>query len=614
MDTLFSRYEHELVLLRSLCKEYAQRYPKVAAQLQMNADACGDPHVERLIQAVALMCARVSARLEDSYPQFTEALLEMVLPHYLRPFPSCAIVRVGDEGASAGGTAEVPRLPRGTSLVAAPVHGVQCGFKTIYDIEPSAVTLADARFEALIRAPASVQLPDGVTSSIRLEFAAATLAQAISAPRRLRLYIDADSSLSATLRDALFMQVAAAYVCSGDSDQWVRLPSVPVETVGFSDTDALIPFSARSHTAYRILSEYFAFPDKFSFIDVDVPASLALLPAGATRFTLHLALTGVRADSNQARLLASLTRETLVQNCTPIVNLFSRPAVPIVHDQRSVGYTLLADSAQPGAFEVYSVDKVHLVRRGGGDHAIEEYRPFYSLRHGDGGAFSDVRYWFMRHDAAMAAASPGHEKTISLVNADGDMLDAKREALSIELTCTNRDLPSLLKLGAPEGDLAVTGTASHQAIRCIRRPTRSLRFANGPDTQWRLISHLVLNHYSLVSDGATGLRELLTLYDVAQSPISRRQIASLTELDVKPATAWIRHPRGPWLAHGLEVRITLDEEAFLGSGLHLFVQILDHVLGMYVHLNSFVELAVLSHHTGRELFRCPPRSGDASLL
>jgi hypothetical protein len=98
MDELFAKYERELVLLRSLCREYAQRYPKVAAQLQLGGEACDDPHVERLIQAVALLCARVSKRLDDNYPQFTEALLNLLFPHYLRPFSSCAIVRVGGPG------------------------------------------------------------------------------------------------------------------------------------------------------------------------------------------------------------------------------------------------------------------------------------------------------------------------------------------------------------------------------------------------------------------------------------------------------------------------------------------------------------------------------------
>lgn len=111
MDELFTKYESELVILRSLCREYAPRYPKVAANLQMGGDTCDDPHVERLIQGVALLSARVAKRLDDSYPQFTEALLNLLFPHYLLPFPSCAIARILREPGVEGEPETVPEMP-----------------------------------------------------------------------------------------------------------------------------------------------------------------------------------------------------------------------------------------------------------------------------------------------------------------------------------------------------------------------------------------------------------------------------------------------------------------------------------------------------------------------
>jgi type VI secretion system protein ImpG len=137
---------------------------------------------------------------------------------------------------------------------------------------------------------------------------------------------------------------------------------------------------------------------------------------------------------------------------------------------------------------------------------------------------------------------------------------------------------------------------------------------NGPDTHWRLISHLALNHHSLVQEGAEGLREMLTLYDLAQTPVSRRQISGIVAVEQGETTAWIRHKRGASLVHGIELRVILAEEAFAGAGLHLFVQVLDQFLGLYVHLNSFVELVILSQHSGKELFRCRPRSGSMNVV
>jgi type VI secretion system protein ImpG len=607
MDELFAQYERELVTMRQLCREYAERYPKVAAKLQMGGEACDDPHVERLIQSVALLCARVSKRLDDAYPQFTEALLNLLFPHYLRPFPSCAIARFLPPAAGAGGA--TGKVPRGTLLESAPVRGVHCKFQTAYDVTPSPIAITSASFDAVIRAPSSTRLPAGVAAAIGIEFASPVRA---GTPAPLRTYLDGDASFCAALRDALFMRTAAAYVQADADGAWIPLATIPIAAVGFADDDALIPFDARSHRAYRILAEYFAFPEKFNFVDIDLAALCAQLPPDCTRFTLHLALAGVAPGSDQARMLAGLSAQNLLPGCTPIVNLFRQPGVPIGYTQRTADYAVLAHSAQAAAYEVYSVDRVHMVRQQGKDVAPIEFRPFYALRHGESDAHKG-RYWILRHDDTLAVTSPGHEKVISLVDADGDPLAVEQTTLSIDLTCTNRDLPCLLKCGSTDGDLSIPGTAQDARIRFLRRPTRPHRLANGEGTHWRLISHLTLNHHSLAREGADGLREMLALYDVAGSAVSRRQIAGVVGLEHAEATAWIRHKRGSSLAHGTEVRLTIDEEAFVGAGLHLFVQVIDQFFALYVQMNSFIELVILSHQSGEELFRCKPRSGSMPL-
>jgi type VI secretion system protein ImpG len=616
MDELFTKYERELVILRSLCREYAQRYPKVAAKLQMGGDTCDDPHVERLIQGVALLSARVAKRLDDSYPQFTEALLNLLFPHYLRPFPSCAIARVLLEPGAEGELESAPEMPRGTLLESAPVDGVPCTFKTVYDVMSCSVVLADASFETLICAPVATRLPEDVTASLTLRLESAQPGEPLSPATAtvLRVYADGDSSFCAALRDVLFVHTRAAYVQLDDDSPWERLPVVPITPAGFAEDEALIPFDARSHRAYRILAEYFAFPEKFNFFDIDIPTLLARIPAERTHFTLRLAIADIPPDGDKARMLASLSKQHLLHGCTPVVNLFGQPGVPITYDQLSADYTLLANGNFPQAYEVYSVDKVHMVRQRGSDTTVTEFRPFYSLRHGQEDDTERGRYWLMRHDETLAICSPGHEKSITLVNADCEPLEIERNVLSIDLNCTNRDLPCSLKIGAAEGDLFIPGAARSDVIRLLRRPIRPARLANGPGMHWRLISHLALNHHSLALEGAEGLREMLTLYDLAPSPVSRRQIGGIVALEQDETTAWIRHKHGSSLVHGTEVRLTLDEEAYAGAGLHLFVQVLDQFFALYVHLNSFVELVVLSHQSGKELFRCSPRSGSMNLV
>lgn len=608
MDELYAQYERELVAMRLLCREYAERYPKAAAQLQLGGDTCDDPHVERLIQSVALLCARVSKRMDDSYPQFTEALLNLLLPHYLRPFPSCAIVQFAP--AASDHTASTV-IARGTALASKLVDGVSCTFRTVYDVAPGQASITAVRFDAIIQAPQTVKLAPNITSSISIDFAI-DRAEAPLTTAPLRLYLNGDPSFCAALRDALFMHASRGFLQAQGSSSWLGMPTLPIAAVGFDADQALLPPDARSHPAYRTLAEYFAFPEKFNFVDIDLAALMARLPEQCSRFTLHLALENLAADSRPARMLGSLSAHHLVAGCTPVVNLFQQRGKPLQYKQLTADYPVLADAAHPAAYAVYSIDRVYLLNKDAHTISGAEYQPFYALRHGQRENESG-RYWLMRHDDTLATTSPGHEKSISLVDAIGTSLSIETTTLAIELTCTNRDAPCLLKCGAPEGDLVIPGTAKGRIIRFLRRPTRPHQPPSSHSAPWRLISHLALNLQTLGREGVDGLRELLTLYDVTRSTVSRHQIAGITQLELSNTTAWLKHKRGASLAPGTELRLTLDQQAFAGTSLHLFVQAIEQFFALYVQMNSFVELVILSHPSGEELVRCKPRSGNMPL-
>jgi len=616
MDELFTKYQHELVILRSLFRDYAQRHPRVAAQLQMDGDTCNDPHMEHLIQSVALLNARITERLDDSFPQFTEALLNLLNPHLLRAFPSSSIARFIGEPGLCEEAGPVHDIPRGTLLESLPVDGVPCTFKTVYDVGPSRVVLAAASFETPIRAPIATRLPKDATASLTLRFETVQPGEPLSLDIAsvLRLYASGDPSFCAALRDALFVAVRAAYVQLEDDGPWQRLTTIPVTPAGFTEDESLIPDEARSHPAYRLLFESFALPEKFNFIDIDLPSIAARLPPGCTHFDLRLALVGIGPACDKARMLASLSKQHLLQGCTPVINLFKQPGVPIDYNPLSSAYTLLANRNHPQAYEVYSIDRVALVSDRGNDVNASEFRPFYSLRHAAHDGLPRNRYWLMRHDETVALCNPGHEKSIALIDTNCVPLEIEKNTLSIDLACTNRDLPCALKPGALGGDLFIPSTTSKHVIQLLRQPTRPARLASGPSMQWRLISHIALNHHGLMQAGAEGLREMLTLYDLARSPVSRSQIAGITGLDHSDSTAWIKHRHGPSLTHGMEIRLTLDEEAYVGTGMYLFAQVLDRLFALYVPVTSFIELVILSRQSGKELFRCQPRSGNMPLI
>lgn len=603
MEKLLPYYERELSMLRRAGAEFAGRYPKLAGSLQIRGETCADPHVERLIQASAFLNARVAKLLDDGYANFTEALLGMLYPHYLRPMPSCSIARIDCSGARANEVSTASVLPRGTAMKSLAQAPVACGFRTVYDATVAPVAISAAWFEPYIQVPSSLSLPQnaGAAICITIESAARPLAE-LALPT-LRVFIDGEASLSATLRDALFMRTACA--CVEAHGQWRMLERAPLSAVGFADDEALLPAAPSGHSAYRLLSEYFVFPEKFDFFDIDLAALIACAPQNSRRLMLRLALADVRPDTPPARILRALTADNLVLGCTPVVNLFPCSAAPIRVTHESSSYPLMPDEMPGDACDIYSIDSVQLVRKALDGSAVTEFFPYYSLRHGD--VERKGRYWLAHRDELMTA---GLEHTLSLVDRDFSPLRMEDGTASVQLTCTNRNLPHGLPYGRALGDLRTETAIGGFPIRMLRRPSLSHRMSAD---RWGLIAHLALNHRSLTQEGLPALTAMLRLYAQQDSAISQRMIAGVTALSHHPATAWIRQAQGNAYLNGIEVRVSLDEEAYAGTGIHAFAQILDHLFGLHVHLNSFTRLVVLSHLSGKELLRCPPRNGALTL-
>jgi len=612
VEDLLPFYERELAFLRRHSREFAERYPKLAAQLLLSGEGCDDPHVERMIESFALLTARVSKKIEDSYPEFTEALLGVLYPHYLRPFPSCSIAcfEPGGNDLSA-----VVRFPRGTELHTRPIKRAICKFRTAWDIALPPVVIDSLVFDPVAAAPGDVRLPAGcnaiVSFALSLRSKAGAREGGLSALGRLRCYIDAEPSVASALRDSIFLRCQKIYV-EGNDQRWQAVDASAIKDVGFGDDEALFEMPLASHGAYRLLTEYFCFPEKFNFFDLDLSSVPSALRSDG-RLVFHVALTNLRSDSDASRLMQTLTTANLRLGCVPVVNLFPQRGDPIHVSSRSWAYPVIADARCAYAYEVYSIDSVSRVRQTSQGESYDEFRPFFSLRHGETPE-KEGFYWHAQCDPMIAEKSPGYETQISIVDAGFSPVDPQTDVLSLRLTCTNRDLPTLMSVGQPSGDLFLEGGSSVRAIRLLRKPTRPARFEHRREGQWRLISHLSLNVLSMTGSGLAAFQEMLCLYDLARSPAVRRQIEGIRGVEQRPSTVWMPGKPFSCFVRGLEVRLTIDESSFAGSGVDMFCRCIDRFLGLYVSLNSFSQLIIISKQTGEELIRCAPRNGESTLL
>ena len=627
-DDLLLYYERELTYLRRLGAEYATRYPKVAARLQLEANKCEDPHVERLLEGFAFLAARVHHRLDDDLPEVSEALLDVLHPQHVRPIPSLSMVEIELDpqlGKLPGGHF----VPRGSEVQSRAVQGLQCRFRTSYDTMLWPATITAAEWTAAERAGAGARAGDAV-GAIRIELRAfdglslgkLTVADDSVADERaatpvgldaLRLHISGESNVADAAYE--FIVNNCTRVVVRDPDRPTRAPVVldasAIRPIGFDEREMLLPYPRRTLAGYALLQELFCFPQKFLFIDVHgVAAALRALDAGPRAELLFVISPFERADRRQL-VEFGITARTFRLGCTPIVNLFEQSGEPMLLTQHTTEYPVVADSRRRLEIESWAVQSVAGITPGEGEPRSIE--PLYGFRHGR----SDVAgvFWHAVRRTSAWRTDRGTELYISFADLSGRIRPPNAEVASVRLTCFNGDLPSRLPIGVDErGDFDLTAGGPVRRVLCLVKPTPVIQPPLGKPLLWRLVSALSLNHLSLIEDGREALCELLRLHNAGDSAAGDRQIQGVAGVSSAPAFARVPTEQGLAFARGRRVEVEFDEEFFPGGGMFLFASILERFLAMHATMNSFVQMGVRSRQRKKIVREWQPRAGIRTLL
>lgn len=610
LDDLLPYYEKELSHLRFLGQEFARRYPKIASRLLLEGDDCEDPHAERMIEAFAFLSARVHKKLDDDFPEIVESFLEVLYPHYLRPTPSLSIVEF-DPGPQTSLTG-CYHLPRHTPLQSRPVENTLCRFRTCYPVDVWPIALVEAEMSRLERSSFSRHGTDHVA---RLTLSLETLGNndfATLEIERLRFFLDGEGSLMHPLFELLHNNVTRVSVSfvEGGQPREIALPPDAITPVGFTPEEGLIDYSERSFIGYRLLHEYFTFPEKFLFFDLS-GLERALAGRAVSRVQLQFLFSDYDEHERLARLAQTIGRHNFRLGCTPVVNLFSQQAEPIKLTHTRHEYPVVADTRHTRSTEIVSIDRVNRVIRTAHRDEVTPCLPFFEPRDSERQAHQS--YWLARRVSAENARDNGTELRLRIVDRELELLDGGSDTLSLRLTCSNRDLPQLMTFGHPQGDFTLDQQQVVEQIRCLRKPTQPVRAPMGKGVIWRLISHLSLNHLSLVADGREALMELLSLYNYRQASASRKQINGISAIHSEPVMTRIGHPR-PAFVRGTGITLELDESQFTGSGIFLFGMVLDHFFGQYCSLNSFTQLTLRSRQREQRVVQWQPRTGTQPLV
>lgn len=629
-DEFLSYYNDELKFIREMSGEFARDFPKVAGRLALDPDGqdqCADPFVERLLEGVAFLTARVRQKQDSEFPQWTQSFFESVYPTFPNPMPSIGVVKIHpklDQADLASGLL----VPAKTAFRSRVNSGERtaCIYKTAHDVclYPLRIASADYFDRSLYQLGISERDLDGISAGVRLTFETTSGAGENRLPigeldlDRLDLHFRGSGNIPVRIFEYLQAQTVRILVrpVGGGLGTEVVLPDNSFEPLGMTTEEAILPPDARVFEGYRLLREYFACPKRFLFARISNLKN-CLEKMDDSGFEVVF-LLGKTDDYIQRHISV----ENFDLFCTPVINLFEKRLDRIDLSYAKSEYVVVADKTKPYDYEIYSIQSVEGIGRTSGDRRA--FYPFYRVT--DHLSNIDAFYTMRREVRRLSGTEErfgrkssylGSQLYLRLVDSQQRHYESSLRQLSLTALCTNRHLPlSMSRCEGEDSDFEVESELMEK-ICFLGSPTIPREAHDEGSLLWRMVNHLHSNFHSIVSDdvteGGQGLRDILGLFAEAIDTDLLKQVEALESVRAVPITRRF-HTEGPVsFVRGQEVELTFDERLFGDSGIYILGQLIAEFLRRYVMVNAFIETVLVSKQRG-EIKRWSPKTGSKAIL
>ena len=600
---LLQLYDDELQSIREKGQKFADAYPKIASRLKLGQGDTGDPMVGCLVESFAFLTSQLRYDLDVESEQLTQNSLQLLYPHYYLPIPSYSMVQF----ESSEQQASLHNIEKGTRVCSDANNRAKVIFTTAYNTTVSPLGIDNIIYKKLddvsVNQRKNVSLRSYLQFDINCSNSNISLADVM--PPQLRFYINGlqDSSglwLENICRDVRVIEI------NTDAGESIDIDVSAITPCGFSDDESLLPFPGNSFTGFQLLSEYFAYPERFNFFSLGgISQCLKSQTCSTATITLYF-------DSHHPSLEKSMHQDLLKLNCTPIINVFEHTAEPIDFDHTQSEYHLVADAQLPAeAHEIYSVESVGVSSSRYKDHI--QTAAYFGRRFSQ--TSKNYIYW---HTIRKSCASLGEHHIVGdeVFIAFSEQFDEMIEEsliLSPKLLLTNRDLAENLPYGGGQPNL--TFERGHhdviEYIHCIK-PISPIRYRDSShDGRSGLSTHLAINQLGLFEPGKCleHIKQCLALYSFSD-PYSNNIIEKgIVDITTKLVTK--RHPSTltQGFCRGLCVKIAINEVYITVEQRFLFGEVMQRFLSQTCSINMFVRVQLVNQNNDT-LLSWPPVLGN----
>ncbi len=566
-------FRKELDYLHKSRELLLSRYPKLAPFLAHNSN---DPDVERIIESLAILSARINKELDANIPFIAESLINILIPNYTNAIPSLCMQEFVLKHDCKDNKLIIPK---DTTIKSIAVNNVACEFKTIYDVYLYPLMISNV----FVGSHGKYS-----TFTIDIDICKDNITFSDIALDCLTLYLGNDAYTSNILLLWLLQYLKDIILISYDSNEEFKLTLQALKPIGLQSNESLISNNDLGFSSFALLQELFLMPEKFNFVKLN---ELEITQQLKTR------KIGIKFIFNQ-----ELPRDCLPKirdfslAATPIINLFLSQAEPILLDHSRDSYRIFIDRANIQNYSVIQVLKVKAHSANTGRRVLKNYNSF-------------ERFTFLENNGDFYAlankidSNGEHYKEISFYTKQYN-----KETISIDVLCSNNNLTTTLKLG----DINEIPNYKDIATYNLSIPTNIRHTTITSDISWNLVSTLCFSYQTILHKES--FLGVLRTYTMMFSSQDMNFFTTFCEalLDIQSQTTY--RINGFMTQRGTLATMYINESKFYSIGeVYKVGLVLSYFFTSFAPINSFCELCIVC--TKKNItFNYPAMQGNKALL
>jgi type VI secretion system protein ImpG len=579
-------FEEELSYLREKSATFAKNHPEVANALGLSKDSIDDPQIARLIESVSLLNARIQKRLDDNYSDFTESILNVTYPDFLKTIPSYSIIEVDvDNNAKAKGF-----IPKGTMFELKDQNIGNCYFKSTDDLVIYPLILNKV---STYVAPFNEENIIGSTQAKNLiEFEFNTTEEGINCKdlsiENLDIAIRSENNLSFKIYDEICQNIVDIYL--EINGKMISLSKDVLTNNTFELDKPLLPYSSNSYPGLNLLNEFFLFRGVFNKININLEKVKYLLDSNT--FKIKLFLKEMKVD-----VFRSLQKDNFVLHHVPVINLYETYAEPIIADGLKENYPIVVydNNRELSLYKVVSVESSY--------DSVKEKIP--ELYNEDYYSQSSSKRWSVRYNERDGLI----KGNLQLIDLNHNNALKGEQTLLIKVLVTDGFIPSKINYTNVEIS-AMSAITVPGKLKLMRRPTMQFNPRNDKTTNWEVLAHMSFNYQAVLGrdDSIEQLKSIFRLYNIKESRRVQTFIDALKRIESTQIVEPIRINGKSCYVNGLKIAVILNAQE-IKDGLLIFAQFLEKYFGAFVNYNSFIQVDIYLEGNDEVYVSFPRRLG-----